>query len=199
MNALEEYLAFNGQELLGKGSLGEVALIVKTFEKQNDKAPLLLFKRSSGQQIDLDMSGTEDEVAERFRKVNISGQKSTENTSEEHTKKGRGRPRLGVQGREVTLLPRHWEWLENQRGGASATLRRLVDAERKESSALDRVKLAQDATNRFMYAIGGNLAGFEEAIRALYAQDSKRFQEETQTWPVDIRDCAREFAAPVFV
>jgi uncharacterized protein len=198
MDTSVEYLAFNAKELLVKGKLSDIALTLKNYEKQSDATPLLLFNGSSGQQIDIDLSGSDSEVVERYREPNLPGQNIAPESASAPQKRGRGRPKLGVQGREVTLLPRHWEWLDLQRGGASATLRRLIDEDRKESLALNAVKNAQDATNRFMYAIAGNLPGFEEAIRALYARDGARFKEETQTWPVDIRDCAREFAEPAF-
>ena len=103
---------------------------------------------------------------------------------------------MGVGGREVTLLPRHWEWLDAQRGGASAALRRLIETARRENAGEDRIKSAQDAAQRFMYAMAGNLSGFEEAIRALYARESTRFEQETAGWPIDIRNCAREYAKP---
>jgi hypothetical protein len=97
-------------------------------------------------------------------------------------------------GREVTLLPRHWEWLDQQRGGVSAALRRLIDENRKERAAEDAIREAQDSANRFMMAIAGDFPGFEEAVRALYARDGAKFREETQRWPADIRRCASDYA-----
>jgi len=101
---------------------------------------------------------------------------------------GVGRPRLGVVAREVTLLPRHWEWLAQQRGGASATLRRLVDEARVRQGDQDAQRLAKERAYRFMSAIGGGLPGFEEASRALFAQDSAVFAHRTAHWPADVRD-----------
>jgi hypothetical protein len=100
----------------------------------------------------------------------------------------RGRPRLGVTAREVTLLPRHWEWLAAQPGGASATLRRLVDQARRETEGTDRTRLAQEATYRAMTTLAGDLPGYEEAVRALFAQDRERFGVLTGAWPKDIGD-----------
>ena len=104
---------------------------------------------------------------------------------------GGGSPKLGVVAREVTLLPRHWEWLNRQPGGASATLRRLVERARKESGAADRARQAQEAAYRFMTTMAGNEPGYEEALRAFYRQDYDLFDELSRTWPQDVRDYAR--------
>lgn len=101
---------------------------------------------------------------------------------------GVGRPRLGVVAREVTLLPRHWEWLSQQRGGASAALRRLVDEARLRQGDQDAQRQAKERVYRFMSAIGGGLPGFEEASRALFAQDGAAFAHRTAHWPADVRD-----------
>jgi hypothetical protein len=102
--------------------------------------------------------------------------------------RGRGRPRLGVVAREVTLLPRHWEWLNAQPGGASVALRKLVDDARRSSGDRDRQRAARDAAYHFMSAMAGNLPHFEEASRALFADDRRRFTGQIATWPADIRD-----------
>ncbi len=98
-----------------------------------------------------------------------------------------GRPRLGVVAREVTLLPRHWEWLAQQRGGASAALRRLVEDARKTYAEQDLQRQAKERAYRFMSAIAGGLPGFEEASRALFAHDAGAFGERIQAWPEDVR------------
>ena len=109
-----------------------------------------------------------------------------------------GRPRLGVVAREVTLLPVHWQWLNGQPGGASVTLRKLVEAARRVNAAKDRIRSAREAAYRFMTAMSGNAPGFEEAIRALFAGNRARFEEFTESWPVDLRDHARRMASPSF-
>ena len=103
------------------------------------------------------------------------------------TSSGVGRPRLGVVAREVTLLPRHWDWLAQQRGGASAALRRLVDEARRSQGDQDVQRLAKERTYRFMSAIGGGLPGFEEASRALFANDGAAFAGRIAHWPADVR------------
>ena len=101
---------------------------------------------------------------------------------------GPGRPKLGVTSREVSLLPRHWEWLETQPNGASATLRRLIDDRRKQDGGESEVRAKIEAVGRVMSAIGGNLPGFEEAYRALYARDREKLAEQIKGWPQDLRD-----------
>jgi hypothetical protein len=90
--------------------------------------------------------------------------------------------------REVTLLPRHWDWLNSQPGGASIALRKLVEEARKTSGDRDRIRAAQEAAYRFMSAVGGNLPGFEEATRALFAYDRRQFAHLIAGWPEDVRD-----------
>jgi hypothetical protein len=102
--------------------------------------------------------------------------------------RGRGRPKLGVVSREVTLLPRHWEWLNAQPGGASVALRKLVDEARRASGDKDRERQARDAAYHFMSTMAGNLPQFEEASRALFAGDRRRFTALIADWPPDIRD-----------
>jgi uncharacterized protein len=112
------------------------------------------------------------------------------------TKTGRGRPKLGVISKEVTLLPRHWDWLAKQPGGASIALRKLVEnAIRAPETA---TRQSQDAAYRFMTAMAGDLPTYEEAIRALYAADRLKFLGQTETWPADIRAHARTLAEPAF-
>ena len=192
MSSHMEIYAFAGQELIAWGSVASVASILKNEQNQTDKEITLLFDGTTGQQIDLDLSGSVEDVQNRYGTPSDSP--PAEGSSS--PRKGRGRPKLGVAGREVTLLPRHWEWLDTQRGGASAVLRRLVDQERKAGAGEDQVRQAQDSAQRFMSSMAGNLPGFEEAARALYAREEGRFKQETSGWPADIRDCARRYAEP---
>ncbi len=107
---------------------------------------------------------------------------------------GAGRPRLGVVAREVTLLPRHWQWLSSQPGGASVALRKLVDEARLANIGKDRVRQSQEAAYRFMSAMAGDAPGFEEAARALFAGDEHRFEQCISVWPEDVRDHAKRLA-----
>jgi hypothetical protein len=101
--------------------------------------------------------------------------------------RGRGRPRLGVTAREVTLLPRHWDWLARQKGGASATLRRLVDTARREAEGRPDRDAARERTYRAMTVLAGDRPGYEEATRALFAGDRAAFTARIADWPEDIR------------
>ena len=101
-------------------------------------------------------------------------------------------------GREVTLLPRHWEWLNAQPGGASVALRKLVEQARRGNQEADRTRRSREAAFRFMSAIAGNEPGFEEASRALFAGDGDAFTHQTEAWPMDVRNFARVLAVDGF-
>jgi hypothetical protein len=181
----ETYTAFAGQRRLAAGPLAEIALAVKRAE--GGAAPILIYDDATGKAIDLDTRGSETEVATRYAAAAAPLEV-----------RGRGRPKLGVVAREVTLLPRHWEWLGAQQGGASVALRKLVDEARKREDGWAEAKRAQrraqDAAYHFMSAMAGDLPGFEATIRALYAGDRKAVETEIAAWPADIRDHALKLA-----
>ena len=106
----------------------------------------------------------------------------------------RGRPKMGVKSREVTLLPRHWEWLARQRGGASAELRRLVEAALRQDASRQDPKAAKSAAYRFLSSIAGDMPGYEEALRALFADDPTAFDKHSAQWPKAVADYARKLA-----
>jgi hypothetical protein len=170
--------AFERFRKIAHGPLPEVAVAVKDLPQGS----YLVFDDTTGRQVDLDTRGTPDEISVRY-----SGESLPE-------ARGRGRPRLGVVAREVTLLPRHWDWLNSQPGGASVALRKLVEEARRTSGDRDRVRAAQESAYSFMAAVAGNLPGFEEAIRALFAYDRRRFGELIAVWPEDVRDYAIQLA-----
>jgi hypothetical protein len=170
------YTAFHQFHRISIGSAAEIAL----FLRDKPQGQIIVFNDSTGCQVDLDSSGTEDEIGLRY--------------SDSLPPRGRGRPRLGVIAREVTLLPRHWDWLNSQPGGASVALRKLVDEGRRTSGDRDRIRSAQDAAYRFISALAGNLPGFEEATRALFAYDRRRFGDLIASWPEDVRDYAIKLA-----
>jgi len=185
------HVAFSGHALCASGTLLDVALTLKTLEVEDTAAPLI-FETETGRQIDLNLRGSEADIKNRYAPTEVEAPET------EDAPKKRGRPKLGVVGREVTLLPRHWQWLDTQRGGPSAALRRLIDSARKEYADQDRVRLSQDRTNRFMSVMAGDLPGFEEATRALYAGDKNKFEAEVNKWPEDIQASARQMAAEIF-
>jgi uncharacterized protein len=174
----EIFTAFEGERRLASGSLAEVALAVKRVEGRTS-APIAVFSDSTGRAVDLDLRGSDEDVVARLAETLAPAAE---------TPRGRGRPRLGVVAREVTLLPRHWEWLNAQPGGASVALRKLVDEARRANGDRDRQRAARDAAYHFMSAMAGNLPNFEEASRALFADDRRRFVGQIAGWPTDIRD-----------
>jgi hypothetical protein len=177
-----QFTAFAGHQHLASGSLAQVALAVK--RAPADGTPILIYADATGRAVDLDLRGTDAEIVARLTPIPPSGVASP--AADEP--RGRGRPRLGVVAREVTLLPRHWEWLGAQPGGASVALRKLVENARRANGDRDRGRAARDAAYHFMSAMAGNLSGFEEATRALFADDRQRFAGLIATWPADIRD-----------
>jgi hypothetical protein len=184
----ETFTAFQGERRLASGPLGFVALAVKRAEQQASE-PIAVFSDATGGAIDLDLRGNEDEVLARVALGPVAS--STEPTAQSEPRgpgRPRGRPRLGVVAREVTLLPRHWQWLNAQPGGASVALRRLVDEARRTHGDKDRRRAARDAAYHFMSAIAGNRRNFEEASRALFADDRRRLAGLIADWPSDIRD-----------
>ncbi|MCK1642524.1 DUF2239 family protein [Bradyrhizobium sp. 157] len=182
-----QFTAFIGPQRLAAGPLAEVALAVMQASRRPAVLPIIIFSDATGQPIDLDLRGTEGDVIARLpQPASPSDVEADEAAATEP--RGRGRPKLGVVAREVTLLPRHWEWLGAQPGGASVALRKLVDEARRANGDADRARTARDAAYRFMSVMAGNLAGFEEASRALFADDRRRFVALVAGWPDDIRD-----------
>ncbi|HEY3826782.1 MAG TPA: DUF2239 family protein [Bryobacteraceae bacterium] len=169
------YTAFHGLKKVGAGEAGDIIAVLK----KKPQGEIVVFEDATGSQVDLDLRGK------------ISPAETVPLPEEP---RGRGRPRLGVVAKEVTLLPRHWDWLNVQPGGASVVLRRLVDEARKISGDRDRVRNAQESAYRFMSAIAGNLPGFEEATRALFAYDRRGFTNLVANWPEDVRDFAVRLA-----
>ena len=180
------FTAFLGPNRLAAGPLAEVAIAVMQASRRPAAPPIIIFSDATGQPIDLDLRGSEREIIARLPKPAAPPDAEEETTSTEP--RGRGRPKLGVVAREVTLLPRHWEWLGAQPGGASVALRKLVEEARRANGDADRARAARDAAYRFMSVMAGNLANFEEASRALFADDRRRFVGLVAGWPDDIRD-----------
>jgi hypothetical protein len=179
------FTAFAGQRRLASGPAGEVALAVKRAEPRPTE-PIIIFDDATGRSIDFDLRGEDREVLARLAK--LMPPRSTDVAEGPSEPRGRGRPKLGVVAREVTLLPRHWEWLNAQPGGASVALRKLVEEARRASGDKDRERQARDAAYHFMSTMAGNLPQFEEASRALFADDRRRFTGLIADWPADIRD-----------
>ena len=157
-------------EPIARGPVGDVAAVVRALEAPARADDLLAFDDETGKQIDLDLNGDASSAT-----------------------RGRGRPSLGVEAKEVTLLPRHWEWLARQRGGASATLRKLVEeALRKGRGAADH----HDAAFRFLTVMAGDLPKFEDAVREIYAGNRVGYDHFSHDWPAGIREHGAKLAFP---
>ncbi len=174
------YTAFVGNDLLASGTLEEILRALKPRFDRDRASMMLIFEDRTGRPVDFDLRGTLTDVLARYQPA--------------PARIGPGRPKLGVVPREVSLLPRHWEWLEQQPTGASAAIRRLVDEARKRNSDEQQARAAIDATGRFLTAIAGNLPRYEEATRALYARKQKQFEQLIRKWPKDIRKHAQRLA-----
>jgi hypothetical protein len=177
------YTAFEGVTCLARGARTDVALAVRTALAARPDAAVLVFDDATGGVVDLDLRGSDEEVVRR-----IGG------AAADAEPRGRGRPKLGVVAREVTLLPRHWDWLAGQPGGASQALRRLVDRARRETEGATAARASRDAAYRFMSAMAGDLPGFEEAARVLFAGDRDRLEACMSAWPADVRAHAERLA-----
>jgi len=169
-----QFTAFAGERMIASGPLE--AVLPKARSAANDR--LLIFADDGGDLVEPDWRLSDAEIVSRFSRA----------PDTEVSDRRVGRPKLGVKAREVTLLPRHWDWLANQPGGASAALRRLVDKARRDNAGQDRARRSQRAADRFMYRMAGDLPQFEEAYRALYATDLSRMDRMIADWPADIRD-----------
>lgn len=189
------YIAFDGDRRIASGDLRDVARAAKEMLDRGKDASVLVFDSSSGP-VDLDFRGSVEDVLARLPKTTEAA--AEENDAVPPLPRGPGRPKLGVVAREVTLLPRHWEWLAQQNGGASVALRRLVDEARRANRDKDRIRHAQEAAYRFIAAMAENKPHYEEVARALFAGDAGRFQAWTASWPADVRDHARRLAAVAF-
>ncbi len=185
--------AFDGVRRIASGSYVRVALAVKEHVRAHPDGSVLIFDNATGEQIDFDLRGSDEDISGRLLKRFLCAPQEN---------RAPGRPRIGVVAREITLLPRHWEWLAEQPGGASVTLRKLVEEARRagDSSKAQLQKLHQ-RTYRFMSAIAGNLPKFEEASRSLFANDMPRLEDLISDWPADIRHhilqlCVEDASSP---
>ena len=184
-------IAFEGGKRLAAGAVADVALAVR--KRTGGRHPILIFDYDTGRQIELDLRGTDKDIRAR-----LASPQREEDEAPETEKRGPGRPKLGVVPREVTLLPRHWDWLNAQPGGASVALRKLVEEARRTRGRADTARARQEAAYRFISAIAGNLPRYEDATRALFAGDAVAFSKFTDPWPVDVRDHARHLAGAAF-
>lgn len=182
-DAQTTWIAFAQRKCIAQGTPREVASAVKSFVDANASESPLIFDASTSQPVEIDLRGSLPAVLKRLPVE----QKEAHEVPQQTLPRRPGRPKLGVVAREVTLLPRHWEWLAAQPGGASVALRKLVEEARRASTRVDELRQAKEAAYRFMNAMAGNEPGYEEATRALFASDLERLRECLASWPHDVR------------
>ena len=189
------YIAFAGDRRIGSGDRRDVARAAREALDRHPDARILIFDRQTSAPVEVDLRGSVDDVLARIPPATVS---SAVENPEIAAPRGPGRPKLGVVAREITLLPRHWDWLAQQKGGASVAIRKLVDEARRVNEDADRIRLGQEAAYRFMSTMAGNRPHYEEAIRALFAGDAVRFEKLIAEWPADIRDHTAKLADRAF-
>lgn len=183
---MSEIVAFDGNHCISVGSLASAAKEIKIYLENCPDAQILAFDSQTSQPVEIDLRGSSADVHARLPQTDEA----------KESPRGPGRPKLGVVAREITLLPRHWEWLAKQPGGASVAIRKLIEEARK--SGMDAKRAAQESAYRFITAMAGNAPLYEEVLRALFANEDTRFRTLTDDWPRDIRDHARTLAQRAF-
>ena len=171
--------AFAGHRRIASGSPREVVEAVKAAVEAGES--VLVFDDADARPVEFDLRGDLEDALARLAPAG-------------EEKRGPGRPKLGVTAREVTLLPRHWDWLAGQPGGASVALRKLVEGALREAEGPDRVRKGREAAYRFMTAVAGDLPGYEEATRMLFAGDAAGFEAAVEAWPEGVREHVRMLA-----
>jgi hypothetical protein len=183
-----QIIAFDGDHCIASGNIVDVAAQVKQTLSAQPQSQVLLFDLESSRHVEIDFRGSVADVTARLKT----------SLSPESAPRGPGRPKLGVVAREVTLLPRHWEWLAAQPGGASVTLRKLIEDTRRKTSAKDDARERQESVHRFLSAMAGDKPHYEDVLRALYASDGARFHALIADWPVDVRRHVERLASELF-
>jgi hypothetical protein len=186
-----QLIAFLGSRCIASGELAAVALKAKEVIDTGEPEPVLIFDALTSEHVEVDFRGSAQDVLAQLEVATVDQQSAARSSQvPDEIPRGPGRPKLGVIGREVTLLQRHWDWLNTQPGGASVTLRKLVEAAKGSYAGKDQARLAREATYRFMVVMAGNVAGFEEATRVLFAKSVNRlgqFEQLIRAWPEDVR------------
>ncbi|ATF93832.1 DUF2239 family protein [Cedecea neteri] len=178
--------AFMQGQQIAQGNLSELLRQIKATPIGNE--PVFIFDDQTGKRLDIYVHGDEASAIAAYPEL------ATPQTEAPAAIKSRGRPKLGVSAKEVTLLPRHWEWLATQPGGASATLRRLIEQAKKASEPADNKRRRHESAYQFMHELAGDLPEYETCLRALFADDETAFSAAMEGWPQDIRRYAAQLA-----
>jgi hypothetical protein len=187
------WIAFAKHKQIAIGEPKHVTTCVKSLLDRQPDVPVLMLDADSSQPVEVDLRGSLAAILKRLPSLTVEAPAPSA-AAAEAPPRGPGRPRLGVVPREVTLLPRHWDWLGSQPGGASVALRKLVEKAQRASAESDRRRVATESAYRFMHALAGNEKGFEEASRALFAGQLDRLKDEVAKWPQDVRTHLLELA-----
>ncbi|VVE11767.1 DUF2239 family protein [Pandoraea anhela] len=179
------YTVFRDKRRIAAGSLADAAIAFQQAMLADPHASVLIFDNLTGDTRDVDVRGSAADIRARYPAPQVTVPDTASESDD--TPKGRGRPKLGVVAREVTLLPRHWDWLAEQRGGASVALRKLIDEARHANVERDMQRRAQERAYSFMSTMAGDLPQFEEASRALFANDIDALRTRIAAWPEDVR------------
>jgi len=193
----KQYVVFVGPKRIASGGLNEAVKAAKAAVDSKVPSSVLVFDTGTSEQLEVDFRGSLEEVLSRLPSPADEPDVGAIEAGAAGSRLP-GRPKLGVVPREVTLLPRHWDWLATQPGGASVTLRKLVEQARRSSGDADRIRLAREVTYRFMSAMAGDEAGFEEAARALFAGNQERLETAMDSWPGDVREHTRQLSKDAF-
>jgi hypothetical protein len=185
------WTVFQGTKRIAAGTLADAVLAAKAAIDGGSTEAVMVLDDLTAERVEVDFHYDIDLILARLPKPAAAEPAAD-------APRGRGRPRMGVVAREVTLLPRHWEWLGRQPGGASVALRKLVEEARHTHRHRDRIRQSQEATYRFMSIMAGDRPSFEEATRALFAGNHARFDALTGGWPTDIRDYSQRLATDAF-
>ena len=195
--SIAAYTAFADNWHVASGTLRDVAATLKALVDAKPASQILIFDNRNGAQVDMNLHGTLAQVLQRLP-APPDPAPFTDAGAVATAPRGAGRPKLGVVGREVTLLPRHWEWLASQPGGASVALRKLVEHAQRSNRTADAQRQAREAGYQVMAALAGDQRGFEEASRALFARNQAVFESCIAAWPADVREHVWKLASASF-
>jgi len=184
------FAAFAGHEMIAQGLIEEVALRAKQRVDTDETVRVAIYNDETCRAVDIDYRGSDEEVVARLSTHPMLAPPAQQ-PAQPAERRGPGRPKLGVVSREISLLPRHWDWLGQQRGNASATLRRLVDEARKHDEGRDQARQTHEAIHRFLWDMAGDFPYFEEVCRVLDQRDYARLDRLIDEWPRDVRRYVR--------
>ncbi len=185
------FTVFLDQKMLIRGNLSASVLAAAKAKMDDNHSRVVIYNDSSGKPIDVELQGSTEDIIKNIEGNPALHQYMIHPEKQAKKPKKRGRPKLGVTSKEISLLPRHWQWLARQKGSPSATLRRLIDESRKANMGRELVEQSRDAVHAFMWDMCGNFVNFEEATRYLFRNDFVTFYEKISTWPNDIKEHVR--------